>query len=282
MDDDTMRIAAVGLPETTKLFIKSKMSPLIIEFRTMRNAEEFPQLLGMKNPGIACVLIDSDYQEDKGLTFCRAVRKADKDLPILMLCSETDRNYYISAIRWGVSGFIMKPFKDDALKTKLIECYGTHANRSVDVISFDLDRYLLGEFRKAAKGHYSLSYMFAAALINDPEEQGNPMSQAYYLNILYETLKHQFWDTDMFIRLNNKYCFGVFPFCGKKNIETLTNKIGAAFNALYAGRSVPAYVRLATAFSTYPDDSDKFLDLQRLLADKVRMIMGDTGIEWFL
>jgi CheY-like chemotaxis protein len=239
-------------------------------------------MLASRSLDISCVIVDGDYQDDKGLSCCTAVRKADKDLPVLILSSETERNYYINAIRWGASGFIVKPFKADALKTKLMECYSARSNKSVDVISFDLERYLLGEFRKAAKGHYSLSYMFAAVIINDPEEQGNQMSRVFYLNMLYETLRNQFWDTDMFIRLNQKYCLGVFPFCGQKNIDTLINKINTAFNALYTGRNLPTYVRLVTAFSTYPDDSERFLDLQRILADRVRMKMGDSTIEWFL
>jgi DNA-binding response OmpR family regulator len=279
---ESMLIVAVGVPETTKVLIKSRLSPLGVDFRVPRSPEELAQVLNARNVSVSCVLVDGDYQEDHGKSCCATVRAVNRNLPVLIISSEQDKNYYIGAIRWGASGFIVKPFKDDTLRTKLMECYNAQSAKNVEMITFDLEKYLMGEFRKAEKGHFSLSFMFATVVLDDPEEQGNMMSQAYYLNLFYENIRHLFWDTDAFIRLNFKYYLGVFPFCGQKNIETLSGKIQASFNRLYKDKNMPAYVRLVTAFSSYPDDSERFLDVQRVLADKVRMLMGDMNIDWFI
>lgn len=282
MAADTMIIVAISVPETTKTLIRGKLSPLALEFRTPRTPEDLHQLINARNVNIGCVLLDSDYLEDKGFGCCRAIRAVNKVVPIVVISSETDKAYYINAIRTGVSSFIVKPFKDDSLKHKLLECYQTISDKSVEMITFNLEKYLLGEFRKAEKGRFPLSFMFATVLLEDPEERENLTSQVYYLNLLYDTIRGLFWDTDAFIKLNSRYYLGVFPFCGRDNVETISQKIHKPFNALYITKNMPTYVRLVTAFSTYPDDSNKFLDLQRLLADRVRATVGDFKIDWFI
>jgi CheY-like chemotaxis protein len=282
MAGETMLIVPIGLLETTKLLIRSKLIPVAVDFRAPKSADDLLFMLNSRDINISCVLIDSDYQEDHGQAACKAIRSINKTVPVVVLSSEQDRSYYVNAIRWGVSSFIVKPYKDEAIRSKLLECYHAQSEKSVEIISFNLEKYLLGEFRKAEKGRFSLSFMFATVALDDPEEQGNMMSQTYYLNLFYETIRHLFWDTDAFIKLNSKYYLGVFPFCGQKNVETLMKKVTASFNTLYSAKNMPAYVRMVTAFASYPEDGTKFLDVQRALSDRVRAKMGDSKIEWFI
>ncbi len=58
--------------------------------------------------------------------------------------------------------------------------------------------------------------------------------------------------------------------------------MNGAFQELYASRGMPAYVRLVTAFSTYPDDGERFPDVQRALSDRARVKTGDARFEWFI
>lgn len=282
MAGESMLIVSAGVPETTKMLIRSKLNPLTVEFQMPRSTDELRHLLNSRNITVGCVLIDSDGQEDKGQAFCKAVRLINKSVPVIVLSSEKEKFFYVDAIRWGVSGFVVKPLGDDILKAKLVECYHAQAETNVEMITFDLEKYLLGEFRKAEKGHFTLTFMFATVKLDDPEEQGNAMSHAYYLNLFYDTIKKLFWDTDAFIRYNARYYLGVFPFCGKANIITLEGKMHAAFTELYSSRGMPAYVRLVTAFSSYPDDGTRFLDVQRVLSDRARVLMGDTKFEWYI
>lgn len=282
MDSDPMIIVAVGLSDTVKLLIRSKLAPIEVDFRTPASVEELMQTLNTREFDVACVLVDSDHIEDKGQSALRAVRKVSKTVPAIMVSSETDKNYYVSAIRWGVTSFLVKPFKDEAVRGKLMECYRAQSEKNVEIITFNLERYLLGEFRKAEKGKYGISFMFATVTLDDPDEEGNVMSLGYYLNLLYETIRHLFWDTDAFIRLNSRYYLGVFPFCGERNIESLMKKVRKSFNALHVQKQMPAYVHLVTAFASYPDDGRNFLEVQRALADRVRMNVGDMKVDWFV
>jgi CheY-like chemotaxis protein len=275
---EKMIIVAAGLPDSTIVLIRSKLQPVAVEFQTPRSPEDYLSILNSRNITVGCVLIDSDELEDKGQSVCSVVRSINGSVPVIVLSSEQDKGYYMNAIRWGVTGFVIKPFRGDTLRSKLLECYRAQGEKSVEMITFDLEKYLRGEFRKAEKGGFSLSFMYATVWLDDPEEKGNAMSRAYYLNLFYETIKELFWDTDAFIRYNSKYYLGVFPFCGKDNIATLEGKMMSAFSELYSSRGLPAYVKLVTAFSSYPDDGERFLDVQKVLSDRVRMKMNDMSI----
>ncbi len=282
MAGESMLIVTSGLPETTKRLIRSKLAPLALDFQTPRGSEDLRRLLNSRNIIVGCVLVDSDTHDDKGRSFCTDVRNINKKVPLLVLSSENEKSYYVNAIRWGVSGFVIKPLADDTIRVKLMECHQTQGEKSAEMITFDLEKYLLGEFRKAEKGNFSLTFMFATVRLEDPEEQGNAMSHAYYLNLFYETIKTLFWDTDAFIRYNSKYYLGVFPFCTKYNVSVLEGKMLTAFNGLYTSRGMPQYVKLVSATSTYPDDGTRFLDVQRVLSDRARLLMGDIRFEWYL
>jgi CheY-like chemotaxis protein len=282
MAGDSMLIVTSGLPETTKMLIRSKLTPLALEFQAPKSNDDLRRLLNSRNIIVGCVLVDSDTHDDKGRSFCTSVRAINKNVPLIVLSSEKDKAYYVSAIRWGVTGFVVKPLGDDTIRTKLMDCYHGQSEKSAEMITFDLEKYLLGEFRKAEKGRFSLTFMFATVRLDDPEEQGNAMSHAYYLNLFYETIKKLFWDTDAFIRYNSKYYLGVFPFCTKENVVILEGKMRAAFNELYTIRGMPQYVKLVSATSTYPDDGARFLDVQRILADRARVLMGDMRFEWYI
>lgn len=282
MDRETMTILAVGVPETAKFFIKGKMTPIAIEYRSARTTEEILRALSIRDPNLGCALIDADNLDDRGEIASKAVRSVIKALPIFILSSEQDKSFYVSAVRWGVSGFIIKPFKDDSIRTKLMECYYAQSEKKAEIISFKLEKYLLGEFRKAEKGNFGLSFMFASVVLNDPEERDNLMSQAYYLNMFYESIKGLLWDTDALIRFNSRYYLGVFPFCTQSNLEVLSRKMAGYFNSLHKERGVPNYVKLEMAFSSYPEDGSHFLEVQRKLVDRIRAKMGDIKLDWLI
>jgi hypothetical protein len=281
MDGESLLIVSVGVSEAAKLFIQKSLSPMDVAFRTQKSSDELARTLTSRGLGAGCVLIDSDGLEDNGRAYCVAARGVDGRIPILILSSEQDKNYYMDAIRWGATGFVMKPLKADALKVKLMECYLTRRNRNVETVSFDLERYLRGEFGKAEKGGYGLTFMLATLLLDDPAERDNAMSQTYYRNMAYENMKRLFGDTEAFVRLNFRYYLGVLPFCGKKEAEVFSGRLQAFFAELQRKNGLPSSVRLAAAFATYPDDAEKFMEVQRVLAERMRANTGGAELEWF-
>jgi hypothetical protein len=199
-----------------------------------------------------------------------------------MLSSEQDKIFYVNAIRWGVTNFVVKPIRDDTLRQKLLQCTSSATERHADVIAFNLPKYLRGEYRKAVKGNFSLSLMFATVVLTDDEDKNNPVSQAYYANLFCESIQGLLWDTDQYIKFNSKYYLGVFPFCGRVNLAILRQKIDNAFHSLYTKMNIPDYVGLVTAFVSYPDDAHEFQDLQQVLVERVEELVPDSGIKLFI
>jgi CheY-like chemotaxis protein len=282
MSSDVMTIVTLGVMETIKNFIREQLSHMALDIKSLRTTEELSTFLGNRNINTNCVLIDTDYLLDKGQNFCRTARTYHKSVPILMLSSERDKLFYINAIKWGVTGFVVKPFKNETLRGKLLECSPSATEKNTEMITFDLHKYLKGEHRKAEKGNFSLSLMFVTVVLMDVEDQNDPASQSYYSNLFYKSIKDLFWDTDAFIKFNSKYYLGVFPFCGRKNLVTIRQKINDAFNALYTEKNMPESVELVTVFATYPDDAQLFEDLQKILVERVDEMVSDSRIEWFI
>ena len=282
MSSEVMTIVALGVMETVKSYIREKLPQVALTFKSLRTTEELSTLLGNRNINTNCVLIDSDYLLDKGQNFCKTARNYHKSVPIIMLSSEKDKLFFVNAIKWGVTSFVIKPFQEDTLRNKLLECSPSVTEKNAEMITFDLHKYLKGEHRKAEKGGFCLSLMFATVVLMDAEDHNDVASQSYYSSLFYESIKGLFWDTDAFIKFNSKYYLGVFPFCGQINLITVRQKINDAFNALYTDKNMPEYVKLVTVFATYPDDAQKFEELQKALVDRVKEMVADSRIEWFI
>jgi two-component system chemotaxis response regulator CheY len=65
------------------------------------------------------VLTDQNMPLMDGLAFVKGVRETNKDLPIVMITTESERSRVIVAIEAGVSDYLVKPFTADDLSVKL-------------------------------------------------------------------------------------------------------------------------------------------------------------------
>jgi two-component system, chemotaxis family, chemotaxis protein CheY len=65
------------------------------------------------------ILTDQNMPVMDGLTFVKEVRTTDKDIPIVMVTTESERSRVIVAIEAGVSDYLVKPFTPDDLSAKL-------------------------------------------------------------------------------------------------------------------------------------------------------------------
>lgn len=74
------------------------------------------------NPGeIDCIISDWNMPIMDGLELLKVVRADErfKDLPFIMLTSETEKKGILTAIECGVTNYIVKPATADVLKDKL-------------------------------------------------------------------------------------------------------------------------------------------------------------------
>ena len=67
------------------------------------------------------VLCDSNMPEMDGMGFIKAMKEnpESKNIPIIMVTTETEKEKIIEAVRNGVSHYIVKPFTQDTLKEKI-------------------------------------------------------------------------------------------------------------------------------------------------------------------
>jgi two-component system chemotaxis response regulator CheY len=71
------------------------------------------------NGDIDVILTDWNMPNMNGLDFLTKVREKDKDIPILMVTTEAEKQNVVTAIKAGANNYIVKPFTPEVLKEKL-------------------------------------------------------------------------------------------------------------------------------------------------------------------
>jgi two-component system, chemotaxis family, chemotaxis protein CheY len=93
-----------------------------LEFEVIEAGNGIQGLTILKEQGVPdVVLVDWNMPEMNGLEFIKAVRadKANRDLPIIMVTTETEMERMALAFMAGVNEYIMKPFDRNMIHDKL-------------------------------------------------------------------------------------------------------------------------------------------------------------------
>ena len=74
------------------------------------------------------ILSDMNMPGPSGLDFLKQVRESDvfKDIPFILITTESEKQAVIQAAMAGVSGYIVKPFNVDTLAKRLQEAWKKH------------------------------------------------------------------------------------------------------------------------------------------------------------
>ncbi|SFR80947.1 Response regulator receiver domain-containing protein [Marinobacter daqiaonensis] len=65
------------------------------------------------------VITEWDLPDGQGLDLVRAVRRLDRDVPVLMLSHRADRDRVVMAAKYRIQGFVPKPFSANAMQQRL-------------------------------------------------------------------------------------------------------------------------------------------------------------------
>lgn len=96
-------------------------------YRDVHEAEDGNEALRMmkeaaeKNQPFTFLIVDWNMPGLTGLDLLE-IRNADKrfkEIPFLMVTIESERDYVLRAVAMGVSDFIVKPFSENTIKTKM-------------------------------------------------------------------------------------------------------------------------------------------------------------------
>jgi two-component system chemotaxis response regulator CheY len=120
MSDLNMKILVVDDFSTMRRIVKNLLKQL--GFMHIEEAEDGAQAYTkLKNGGFGFVVSDWNMPNLDGLGLVKKVRQDDelKDLPILMVTAEAEKEKVVAAIQAGVNNYIVKPFTGEVLKEKM-------------------------------------------------------------------------------------------------------------------------------------------------------------------
>jgi len=115
-----MKILIVDDSKTMRLIIGRTLKELGHEIREAGNGREAITALKAET-GWGLVMADWNMPEMNGLEMVIAVKAEEvfKPLPIMMVTTETEMSNIQKAMDAGAAGFIMKPFKKEAIQEKI-------------------------------------------------------------------------------------------------------------------------------------------------------------------
>ena len=72
------------------------------------------------------ILLDVEMPEMDGLATLKAIKSDEKlkDIPVMMVTTETSRTMIVEAIKIGAANYVCKPFTQEELTTKMVESLG--------------------------------------------------------------------------------------------------------------------------------------------------------------
>jgi DNA-binding response OmpR family regulator len=114
-----MRILTVDDSSTIRTIIGKTLGELGF---AIEQAEDGQQGLAMLATGpFDLILLDVTMPVMDGPTMLEKLRGAGDKTPVIMLTSESKRSIMVGAIKLGVSDYILKPFKGDELRSKVMK-----------------------------------------------------------------------------------------------------------------------------------------------------------------
>jgi len=111
--DEKIRVAIVD----DARFMRTLISSVLEEegFETVAYGNPIEALNQLLEVPTDIILVDYEMPEMNGLEFIEKFKPKEKNVPTVMLTTETDVNLAVNAIRLGASDFLTKPFKKDEL-----------------------------------------------------------------------------------------------------------------------------------------------------------------------
>ena len=119
------KILSVDDSGTMRKIIGRSITVLGHQMLEANNGLEALEILDL-NPDIALVILDVNMPGMDGMETLAHI-KADprlKDIPVMMLTTDSDRSRIIQAVQAGASNYLTKPFSQDDLLTKVASCLG--------------------------------------------------------------------------------------------------------------------------------------------------------------
>jgi len=120
MSDMNIKILVVDDFSTMRRIVKNLLRQL--GYIHIEEAEDGAQAYSkLKNGGFGFVISDWNMPNMDGLALLKKIRSDEelKDVPVLMVTAEAEKDKVVTAIQAGVNNYIVKPFTGEILKEKI-------------------------------------------------------------------------------------------------------------------------------------------------------------------
>lgn len=126
MPDTNMRILSVDDFSTMRRIIKNLLKQL--GYHNVLEADDGTAALEMlRRQKIDLVISDWNMPKMTGIELLKAIRADEslKQIPLLMVTAEAQRENVIEAAKAGANNYIVKPFTSETLKDKIDKIFGS-------------------------------------------------------------------------------------------------------------------------------------------------------------
>jgi CheY-like chemotaxis protein len=264
-------VVFAGYNSVIKNRILLLLSEQEIEFYEAKSSYELQRILAGKNYRVDLLISDLEIDSHNEFSTVSLIKQMKMNggshIPIIVLSAESKKNIVEICLQTGATEYVLKPFKDEYLKDKVLKYINfENLNRST-LLNFNLNDFLSGEIYKAKKGDYSftlLSMKFFADIDED-------MDYAIFLrhsDLIYQSIRELFWEADLYIQYGFQSHFGFFPFCTSSTRNVVSKKIHACFENLKKAEPALSYCSYTQSFASYPLDGNTVAELLTKLKEK--------------
>lgn len=121
------KILCVDDSKTIHRIVSSTVELVGFEVSTALNGDFALEKLKAEGDDISLILLDWNMPGMTGIELLRKLKEPDckwKNIPVMMLTSEGSQEFITEAIKTGAMNYITKPFAQEDLLNKIMQCLG--------------------------------------------------------------------------------------------------------------------------------------------------------------
>lgn len=121
-----MKVLSVDDSAIIRKIIRNTVEMLGYELLEADNGEEALCLLNDSYQEVQLIILDWNMPVKDGFTTLQEIKQDTRlvSIPVMMLTTESEKNNIIKAIQAGAKHYMTKPFNQEDLITKIMECLG--------------------------------------------------------------------------------------------------------------------------------------------------------------